>query len=181
MLVLPASLLRRLVCYLRPRPHERATIIGGFPLPGNVHVATRFSRNLCYDEQSPVFLALEPVSYLRALQQIHREGLELQLFAHSHPGAGPPRPSTIDWDYLSGVQLKIGSKAVGLIVTVDGHASFYSPHVRFNLSLKGSGVTIIDHERHIYHVAAPVSAPLALASTAEAPEDRQSKRHAIAL
>ncbi len=131
--------LQDLIKHLTPHEDEEVVYITGNDYE-NIKMPYRI-RNIKLEQQSVVYAKATAQSCSDVLIDLCERGYQVQLVAHSHPGSGPEAtcPSSIDINYLAKIQ-DAGSDAVGLIVTRDGYARFFSVRTEFEVSIKGKGV-----------------------------------------
>src|SRR5438093_8320819 len=117
--------LQDLIRSLTGGPDEDIAYVTGVNL-GKLRVLSRI-RRVKLAQKSPVYALGEAGSCADALIEILEHGNQLHCMAHSHPGFGPSStcPSSTDVRYLKRVQ-KAGAEAIGVIVTRDGCARFFS-------------------------------------------------------
>jgi hypothetical protein len=142
--------LRELIQSLTPTPDEHMSFLTG-PKVRSIRVICRCAAQVPMEQQSVVFVRTSAINVADALIPIIEQGSELAAVAHSHPGCGPSatNPSGIDKTCLGKLQ-RAGSPAIGLIVTRDGHARFFTVAKRFRVLVVGSGVTKIDE--NLFHL-----------------------------
>jgi len=122
------------------------------PTLRNLRVVCRCAPPVLLEKQSPVFVRSSALAVAQALIPIIEQGAELHVIAHSHPGQGPwaTYPSGIDMRCLGNLQ-RAGSPAIGLIVTRDNHARFFTASRPFRVILTGTGVTkLSENVFHLY-------------------------------
>ena len=142
--------LRELVLALTPTPDEHMLFLTG-PMLRRLRVVSRRAPQAPLERQSVVFVRSSALAVAQALIPIIEQGAELHMIAHSHPGGGPSAtfPSGTDTACLGKLQ-RAGSPAIGLIVTRDGHARFFTVHRPFQIIVAGAGVTKLDD--HLFHL-----------------------------
>ena len=141
-LSLDAWFLQDLIRHLTPHANEEVVYVTGHSF-GNLRIPYRIC-SFELDEQSVAYAKGTARSCSDALIEIIEKGHNLQLMAHSHPGngKGATTPSGIDTNYLDKIQ-KNGSEAVGVIVTRDGYVRFFTSHLEFKISIKGTEVEYV--------------------------------------
>lgn len=97
------------------------------------------------DAQSVTYVSGEPVSTSAALITIDELGYFLEGTIHCHPGAGrdATTPSLIDYRHHRRLEAA-GYKALGIIMTRDGHVRFYTDHMPFVVDVIGNDVFKLD-------------------------------------
>lgn len=142
--------LQDLIRDLTPGADEEITHVTGARV-GSVRVLSRLCR-LTVQNKTPVFAKATARSCADTEIEILEHGNMLHAMAHSHPGEGAvaTHPSSIDVNYLGRIQ-RVGSDAIGIIITRDGWVRFYSVVKPFRVVVMGSGVTQV--EEHVFHIA----------------------------
>lgn len=114
--------------------------------------------------QSQVYFQAAARPWLDTMIDIRQFGNYVTAIAHSHPGwsAAASTPSGEDIRYLSDLQKKCGSKAIGIIVTradIDGasHVRFYSVHVPFSACVVGEHIEQLENSAYecVYRLSIP--------------------------
>ena len=114
--------------------------------------------------QSQVYFQATARSWLDTMISIREFGSFVTAIAHSHPGwsAAASTPSGEDIRYLSDLQKKCGSKAIGIIVTRannDGvaYVRFYSVHVPFSVRVVGEHIEQLEKSayEYVYRLSIP--------------------------
>jgi hypothetical protein len=150
--VMDAWFAQDLIHELTPGPDEEITHVTGARV-GPVRILSRICR-LTAQTKTVVFARATAKSCADTEIEILEHGNMLHAMAHSHPGrgAGATQPSGIDINYLGGIQ-RVGSEAIGIIVTRDGWVRFFSVIKPFRVFVMGAGVT--QTEENVYHVTLP--------------------------
>lgn len=149
MIVVEAWFLRDLIRYLTPRMDEEVVYV-----TGPEHDGMRTLSRMCtfaLDRQSPVYARGNAKACSDALIEMSQNGNTLGGIAHSHPGsgAGATHPSPIDTNHLGKLQ-QTGSRAIGIIVTRDGHVRFFTVNKPFRVTVLGEGVKYV--EENVYQI-----------------------------
>ena len=144
--------LQDLIHALTSGPDEDIAYVTGVDF-GKLRMLSRICR-VKLAEKSPVYALGEAGSCADVLIEILEHGNHLHCMAHSHPGCGPLStcPSSTDLRYLKSVQ-KAGAEVIGVIVTRDGCARFFSVQQPFRVLVFGQGVTQLD--QNVFHVSPP--------------------------
>jgi hypothetical protein len=148
--LLEAWFLREVVELLTPTGDEHLRFLTG-PKLGRLRVVCRCAPEVPLERQNIVAVRASALAVARALIPIIEEGGQAHVFAHSHPGMGPGAtgPSGTDITTLGRLQSD-GCPAIGLIVTRDGYARFFTVHKPFRVVISGNGVTKLDNQ--LFHL-----------------------------
>jgi hypothetical protein len=132
--------LQDLIQHLTPNRDEEITYVTGLAI-GRVKILSRICE-VSLEKQSVVYARATAKSCTEALATILENGNTLHVMAHSHPGRGADatRESSIDVNYLGGIQ-RAGADVIGIIVTRDGFVRFFTVEKPFQVFVQGIGVT----------------------------------------
>ena len=141
--------LEDLIHHLTPGPDEEVAHVTGARV-GAVRMLSRICQ-LTTESKTMVYARATAKSCADAEIEILEHGNLLHAMAHSHPGQGAAatHPSSIDINYLGNIQ-RVGSEAIGIIVTRDGWVRFFSVIKPFRAFVMGAGIT--QTEEHVFHV-----------------------------
>jgi hypothetical protein len=141
--------LEDLIHHLTPGPDEEIAHVTGARV-GAVRMLSRICQ-LTTESKTMVYARGTARSCADTEIEILEHGNLLHAMAHSHPGGGADatHPSSIDINYLGTIQ-RVGSEAIGIIVTRDGWVRFFTVTKPFRVFVMGAGVT--QTEEYVFHV-----------------------------
>jgi hypothetical protein len=162
----------RVVPHLLPDERENGALITG-PHYRGIRVLSELIP-LTARTRTRTYYEADPASMFTRLLELQEQGQTMTCWGHSHPfgnGPGATAASTIDFEYLAGLQEQ-GSDAIGLIVSRSNERAwvrFFSVYVPIRgIHIHGGGVTPVPEEKCVYELALQTSA------------DRQRDRHEFA-
>ena len=86
--------------------------------------------------------------FTRIAITLHEQGMALHAILHSHPTAGPPQPSAVDWRLQDRLE-QGGYPAIQAVFSQDGYIRFFARRP-FALTVSGKGVECVDQSALLY-------------------------------
>jgi proteasome lid subunit RPN8/RPN11 len=135
-------------------PPERMGVFAGRWMGG------RFVSSTLYDVTGHAhrsYVRADPRALGDALLAFERAGVELAVWIHSHPGAGPGAtvPSSIDRQQYANWSRHYGTQLIGMIVVRDGYIRVWGDAVesgRAGLAFLGDGLDPLEGYTHVYRL-----------------------------
>jgi len=137
--VISSLFLRDILNYLSQWDVESIAYLTGVSTQGGMVIDHLVPFDM--DVQEVTYVSGDIVSSTQSLCALDDKGFVLAATAHSHPGSGAAatHPSGIDMNHHEMLETS-GYKAVGIIMTRDGHFRFYSKDMPFSVQVVGSDV-----------------------------------------
>ena len=168
--VISSPFLREASDYLMQVEEETLAYVSGIELGDTVVLDQLIAFNM--DVQETGYVSGEIISTTAVLDALSKRGFVLQGTIHSHPGGGAAAtcPSGIDKNHHRRLEVG-GYKALGIIMTRDGHVRFYTHKMSFTVDVVGRDVDQIDDHVFKLHAVDPT-----YESAEQVPASRQKRK-----
>jgi hypothetical protein len=101
-------------------------------------------------QQTPVSASFDMQDFARVLLILHDHNQALHAIFHTHPFAGPPTPSSVDWR-LQELLDQGGYPAIQAVFSSDGYIRFFAK-CPFVLEISGKGVEHVDDQSLLFRL-----------------------------